>query len=86
MTRFKAVPGQQAQEPRFYSVAEAAAMFGLSAMTLYRAIADGEFPAVKIRGRVIVPAKAVESMIDAATSDGTMVDAADWAVTSGLNR
>ena len=52
-------------------------------MTLYRAIADGEFPAVKIRGRVIVPAKAVESMIEAATADGTLVDAADWAVPSG---
>jgi hypothetical protein len=35
---------------------------------------------VKIRGRVIVPAKAVESMIEAATADGAMVDAADWVV------
>jgi excisionase family DNA binding protein len=80
VARIKVVAGQRAQEPRFYSVAEAAAMFGLSAMTLYRAIADGEFPAVKIRGRVIVPAKAVESMIEAATADGAMVDAADWVV------
>lgn len=82
MTRFKAMPGQRVREPQFYSVAEAAAMFGLSAMTLYRAIAAGEFPAVKIRGRVIVPAKAVESMIEAATVDGTMVDAANWAAPS----
>lgn len=82
VTRFKAVSREQTQEPRFYSVAEVAAMFGLSTMTLYRAIAAGEFPAVKIRGRVIVPAKALESMIEAATAEGALVDAAGWAVPS----
>ena len=43
--------------PKFYSVAQVAAMFGMSPMTLYRAIAAGEFPAVRIRGRLIVPAR-----------------------------
>jgi excisionase family DNA binding protein len=47
---------QRSQHPRFYSVAEVAPIFGLSPMTVYRAIAAGEFPAVKIRSRVIVPA------------------------------
>jgi excisionase family DNA binding protein len=64
--------------PRFYSVAQAARMFGMSAMTLYRAIAAGEFPAVRIRGRLIVPARAVEAMVDAAVAEQTVVDAAGW--------
>jgi excisionase family DNA binding protein len=65
-------------QPQFYSVTEVAAMFGLSSMTVYRAIAAGEFPAVKIRGRLIVPARAVEAMIETTTKHGTIVDAASW--------
>ena len=76
--RFNPVPRKQAREPLFYSVAEVAEILGLSSMTVYRAIADGEFPAVKIRGRLIIPAKAVEQMIETATADGTVVDAANW--------
>lgn len=64
--------------PRFYSVAQAAAMFGMSPMTLYRAIAAGEFPAVRIRGRLIVPAKAIEAIADLAIAEQTVVDAAGW--------
>ena len=66
------------ESPMFYSVAQAARMFGMSSMTLYRAIAAGEFPAVRIRGRLIVPAKAVEAMVDAALADRALVDAAEW--------
>jgi excisionase family DNA binding protein len=62
--------------PRFYSVAEVARMFGMSSMTVYRAIAAGEFPAVRIRGRLIVPARAVEAMVDAAMAGGPAVEAA----------
>jgi excisionase family DNA binding protein len=65
--------------PRFYSVAQAARMIGVSDMTLYRAIAAGEFPAVRIRGRLIIPAKAVEAMAEVATVEQTVVDAAGWA-------
>ncbi len=65
------------QRPTFYSVAETAQMFGMSEMTLYRAIHDGEFPAIRIRGRLIIPARAIEAMIDAAV-EGGLVDAADW--------
>ena len=65
--------------PRFYSVSKAARMFGISPMTLYRAINAGEFPAVRIRGRLIVPAKAVEAMSDAAMAEQGVVDAAGWA-------
>lgn len=67
-----------ASAPRFYSVAEVAVILGMSAMTVYRAIAAGEFPAVRIRGRLIVPAVAVDAMVSAAVSGGAMVDASDW--------
>jgi excisionase family DNA binding protein len=66
--------------PRFYQVAEVAHMLGMSSMTLYRAIAEGEFPAVRVRGRLAIPAQAIEEMAALATSQKTVVDAADWAV------
>jgi excisionase family DNA binding protein len=64
--------------PRFYSVAEVARIFGMSEMTVYRAISAGEFPAIRIRGRLIIPARAIEAMTDAAVDGQTVVDAADW--------
>ena len=67
------------EAPRFYSVAEVALMLGMSTMTVYRAIAAGEFPAVKVRNRLIVPARAIEAMAEAAVADQTVVDAAGWA-------
>ena len=39
--------------PALSQRAEAARMLGMSSMTLYRAIAEGKFPAVRIRGRLI---------------------------------
>ncbi len=76
MRQFQPVAATAA--PKFYSVAQVAHMFGMSPMTLYRAIAAGEFPAVRIRGRLIVPAKAVDAMADVATAEQTVVDAAGW--------
>jgi excisionase family DNA binding protein len=67
-----------ASAPRFYSVAEAARILGAAPVTLYRAIRAGEFPAVRIRGRLIVPASALEAMSATTVSNGTLVDAAEW--------
>jgi hypothetical protein len=53
-------------------------MLGMSPMTVYRAISDGQFPAVRIRGRLIVPARALEAMAEIATTENTVVDAAGW--------
>ena len=64
--------------PRFYSVKQVAAMLGMSPMTVYREITAGQFPAVRIRGRLIIPAKAVEAMVEAAVADCTEVNAADF--------
>lgn len=67
-----------AEVPRFFSVAQVAAMFGMSSVTLYRAISEGAFPAVRIRGRLIVPARAIEAMSEAAVAEQTVVDAASF--------
>ena len=75
--RSAAVPGGP---PAFYSVSATARLLGTSEMALYRAIQAGEFPAVRIRGRIIVPAKVIEAMTDAALQSGGLVQAADWAV------
>jgi excisionase family DNA binding protein len=74
--RSGAVPGGT---PAFYSVSVTARLLGTSEMTLYRAIQAGEFPAVRIRGRIIVPVKAIEAMTDAALQSSGLVEAADWA-------
>jgi excisionase family DNA binding protein len=65
-------------EAVFRSVAEVARMCGVSKMTVYRAIAAGEFPAVRIQGRLIVPAGAIEAMAKAALTARATVDAAEW--------
>lgn len=70
--------GKAVATPTFYSVAQVAAMFGMSPMTVYRAIAAGEFPAVRIRGRLIVPAKAIEAIADLAVAEQTVIDASGW--------
>ena len=78
------VPNRRpAEAPRFYSVAEVARMLGTSQMLLYRAINAGEFPAVRIRGRLIVPAKALDAMVESAMASQSVVDARDWVVGSG---
>lgn len=64
--------------PRYCSVKAVAAAFGMSAMTLYRAINAGEFPAVRIRGRLLIPEDAVTDMTTTAIENRRLVDAADW--------
>ncbi len=66
----------------FFSVAQTAQLLGMSEMTLYRAISAGEFPAVRIRGRLIIPARAIDEMVDAALAGGRSVDAVDWVATA----
>jgi excisionase family DNA binding protein len=65
--------------PTFYSVATTARILGMSEMTLYRAIHDGQFPAIRIRGRLIVPARVIDAMTSAALEGHHLVDAEQWA-------
>jgi excisionase family DNA binding protein len=79
-TTSEGVGAAGAPGPCFYSVPEAARMIGTAPVTLYRAIRDGEFPAMRIRGRLIIPARAIDAMIDAAVAEQTVVDAGAWSV------
>ena len=64
---------------RFLSVDAVATVLGMSNVTLYRAIHEGQFPAIKIRGRYVIPAKILDQMEDAAIASGALVNSADWA-------
>ncbi|MGH3659000.1 MAG: helix-turn-helix domain-containing protein [Micromonosporaceae bacterium] len=67
-------------ERKWLSIAEAAEQLGLGQMTLYRVIAAGRFPAVRIsEGRIVVPARALDELAERAVSTGRLVDAAEWA-------
>jgi excisionase family DNA binding protein len=67
-----------AQRPRWCSVAHAAQLFDVSEMTLYRAIRNGRFPAVRIMGRLVVSLAAIDAMEQAAAERHAVVDAAEW--------
>jgi excisionase family DNA binding protein len=69
---------------RFYSVAAVADILGTSEVTLYRAIRAGEFPAIKIRGRYVIPSRALDAMEDTAVTTGSVVDPADRAAAGGV--
>ncbi|GAA4536621.1 hypothetical protein GCM10023175_03800 [Pseudonocardia xishanensis] len=58
---------ESATRPTFYDVQEVADMFKMSRMTVYRAISSGELAAVRIRGRWLVPARAIDALIETAT-------------------
>ncbi|MFG1668774.1 helix-turn-helix domain-containing protein [Streptomyces sp. Y7] len=60
------------------TIAEAAEQLGVSYQTLWRAIRDGEFPGIKIRGRILVPIRAIELLMESVTRSGQLVDVADW--------
>jgi excisionase family DNA binding protein len=66
-----------------YSVPEAAALLSLSQEYLYRLIQSDAFPAARMRsgdgqGRYVVPAKAVEGLLDWAAKTGSCVESADF--------
>lgn len=58
----------------FYTVREAGKCIAGGTMTIYRAIGENAFPAVKIRSRHVIPAKAVEAMAQAAAESGQLVE------------
>jgi excisionase family DNA binding protein len=63
---------------RFYKVPEAARLLRVSTMTLYRAINEGKFPAIRVRNRLAVPAKAIDEMEASALMTQSVVDTIDW--------
>lgn len=65
-----------AMRPLFYTVAEAAQLLRVDRATLYRAIRDDAFPAVRVRSRYVIPAVAVEQLAADAAESGGCVDVA----------
>lgn len=79
-----------AGRPAFYTVAEAAEVLRVDPATIYRAIREDAFPAVRVRTRYVVPARAVERLAAEATATGGCVDvariAADLRTVRGVSR
>lgn len=65
--------------PTFYTVREAAQIMRCNPSTLYRAIREGAFPAVRVRTRYVVPAAAVDKLANEASTSGGCVDVAQMA-------
>src|SRR2546423_8004327 len=59
--------------PAFYTVTETARLLRVNAMTIYRAIREDAFPAIRVRSRYVIPAAAVEALAAQATETGGWV-------------
>ena len=79
-------PEQPAKVSRFLSIAQTATELGVDPTTVYRAVRAGEFPAVKVRGRYVIPARAIEDMIESAMATGSVVDVAEWSAEQAAER
>jgi excisionase family DNA binding protein len=60
--------GHEADDRLAYSVTEAAQRLGVGPMTLYREIAEGKLPAIRIRDRVLVPKVVLDRLVEEAIS------------------
>ncbi len=65
-----------ANPPAFYTVREAAQILRVDPATLYRAIREDAFPAVRVRTRYVVPAAALHKLVTDAAESGGCVDVA----------
>jgi excisionase family DNA binding protein len=66
----------QTDPPAFYTVREAARILRVDPATLYRAIREDAFPAVRVRTRYVVPAAALHRLVTDAAESGGCVDVA----------
>lgn len=77
---------RQPAGPAFYTVAEAARLLRVDRATLYRAIREDAFPAVRIRSRYVIPAVAVDQLAADAAGSGGCVDGAAVAAQRRVER
>jgi excisionase family DNA binding protein len=64
--------------PAFYTVEEVAEVLRVDPATIYRAIRAGEFPAIKVRTRYVVPQRAIELLVEDVMATGGCVDTSEW--------
>ncbi|KPI12045.1 DNA binding domain protein, excisionase family [Actinobacteria bacterium OK074] len=76
--RLQRVGRTQTENRLAVPITEAAEQLGVSYQTLWRAIREGGFPGIKIRGRILVPIRAIEMLMESVTSSGQLVDVAEW--------
>lgn len=69
-------PMPKSGKPVFYTVREAAQIVRVDPSTLYRAIREDAFPAVRVRYRYVIPAAALDRLITEAAESGGCVDPA----------
>jgi predicted DNA-binding transcriptional regulator AlpA len=62
-----------------YTIPETAALCSVSHEHLYRQVRAGLFPALRLNGRYVVPAKAVDDLLASASAAGGCIDVAEWA-------
>lgn len=70
---------RSAERPAFYTVPEAARLLRVTPATIYRAIREDAFPAVRIRTRYVIPVSAVDWLAAEAAESGGCVDVAAMA-------
>lgn len=75
-----------AERATFYTVAETARLLRVDTATIYRAIREDAFPAIRVRSRYVVPAAAVEQLAARAAETGGCVDVAAIAAERRLTR
>jgi excisionase family DNA binding protein len=69
-----------------YTIPEAAALCSVSQEHLYRLVRDNAFPAIRMqrgsgKGRYVIPAKAVDRLLEDAATSGGCLEASDWTLT-----
>ena len=57
------------KEALVYSVTEAGQLLGLSRGSAYEAVANGQIPSIRIGRRLLIPRKALENLLEKASSD-----------------
>lgn len=62
--------------PVFYTVKEASKILRIGASTLYRIIREGDFPAVRLRSRYVIPAAVLDRLMAEVAETGGLVDPA----------
>lgn len=78
--------GAAPERPSFYTVAETARLLRVNPATIYRAIGADAFPAVRVRGRYLIPATALDALAAEATASGAVVDVAAIAAARRISR
>lgn len=61
------------------TIPEAAALCSVSREHLYRLVRSGAFPAVRMKGRYVIPAAVVEQLFESASSNSEALDVSEWA-------